>query len=89
MPRPVGRPRGEVAAALRAAAEQAPGTVRELAARSLVGRKTAGFTATRMLQRGELVVVVKSRPAILGVPTEARDPEAAAADLAAALQAWR
>jgi len=51
---PGGRPRGEIAQALLNAAAK-PGTVRQLAHRSLVGLAAARWTASRMLVRGELV----------------------------------
>lgn len=64
----MGRPLGEVAAALRAEAERRPGTVRELSARARVGYRVARYTASRMLERGELVPVLGSRPAVVVAP---------------------
>lgn len=61
----VGRPMGEVAAAMLAQARERPGTVRELAARAQVGYRLGRYTASRMLLRGELVRVLGSRPAVL------------------------
>ena len=61
----VGRPMGELAAAMLAQACERPGTVRELAARSGVGYRLARYTASRMLERGELVKVLGSRPAVV------------------------
>jgi len=58
------RPRGsfgEVALALSTAAMQ-PGTVRELALRSCVGYDVARYTASRLVDAGELVVVESGRP---------------------------
>lgn len=63
-----GRPAGEVRQALARAAEMGPATVRELAKRAQVGMSVAHVTATRMRDRGELVVLVDSRPAVLAVP---------------------
>lgn len=40
----------------------------ELAARAQVGRAAAKYTASRMVARGELVVVEDGRPAVLGLP---------------------
>jgi len=62
--------RGELAVAiLRAAEAHGPGTVRELCARSQVAFVAGNYTATRLLQRGDLVVVARSRPVVLGMPT--------------------
>ena len=63
------RPAGEVTRALLAAAEAGPGTVRELAARACAGRHAARYTCSRMLSRGELMIVTPGRPAILGLAT--------------------
>jgi hypothetical protein len=62
------RRRGELAEALSQAASQGPGCVLELAARAQVGRAAAKYTASRMVARGELVVVEDGRPAVLGLP---------------------
>jgi hypothetical protein len=62
------RPRGsygEVAEALRTAAAQAPGTVRDLAQRACVGYDVARYTASRLVDAGTLVVQVPQRPAVL------------------------
>lgn len=48
------RPRGEFAMAL-AHAASTPGTVRQFCERAQVGYAAGSYTATRMLQRGELV----------------------------------
>jgi hypothetical protein len=63
------RPRGELSQALVKAAEQGPGPVRALAERAQVGYGAARYTASRMVDRGELVVLQGGRPAVLGVPT--------------------
>lgn len=63
------RPRGELSQALVKAATQGPGAVRTLAARAQVGYSAARYTASRMVDRGELVVLEAGRPALLGVPT--------------------
>jgi hypothetical protein len=63
------RPRGELSQALVKAASQGPGPVRTLAERAQVGYSAARYTASRMVDRGELVVLEAGRPALLGVPT--------------------
>lgn len=62
------RPVGDVARAMRQAADAGPGTVRTLAHRAQVGYDLARCTATRLVQRGELVVVGDDRPMVLAVP---------------------
>lgn len=62
------RPVGEIARAMRQAAEKGPGTVRDLAQRAQVGYAVAATTATRLVQRGQLVVVNEQRPMVLSVP---------------------
>lgn len=59
---------GDVAVALLGAAREGPGTVRTLAQRAQVGYGAAWYTATRLKERGELVVVEDGRPAVLAVP---------------------
>ena len=59
------RPRGDLSRALASAAAQ-PGTVVQLAHRSQVSVPAARYTASRMVDRGELVVVHDGRPAVLG-----------------------
>jgi hypothetical protein len=62
------RPRGsfgDIARALRTAAEQGPGTVRELAARAQVGQRCAWYTANRLIGAGELAIVREQRPMVL------------------------
>ena len=81
------RPHGELVQALQAAAGAGPGTVRELAHRGLVGLSVARYTASRMVDRGQLVVVDAGRPAVLALPTTTcAEAAAVGADLAAA---WR
>jgi hypothetical protein len=63
------RPRGELSQALVKAAAQGPGPVRALAERAQVGYGAARYTASRMVDRGELVVLEAGRPALLGVPS--------------------
>lgn len=59
------RPMGEIALVLRSAAVQ-PGTVRQLAERAQVGYDSARYTASRLIDRGELVVLDgNARPAVL------------------------
>lgn len=76
MPRP-GRPLGDIAQALIEAAGQKPGTVAELAARAQVGRAPARMTCSRLVTRGQLVVVNRKRPielqAVAGVCTPVVD----------------
>lgn len=83
------RPRGEISEALLAAARHGPCTVRELAARALVGRDAAAYTACRLVARGELVSLNgRRKPATLALPPEgtaAPDPQA----LADVMAAWR
>lgn len=68
------RPRGEVSEALVRAAQAGPAPVRELAARAGVGYSVARYTATRLVDRGELVVLHGGRPAVLAaLPAAARD----------------
>ena len=60
---------GDVRQALAKAAEEAPGSVRELAERAQVGYSVARYTASRMLDRDELMVVEPGRPAVLAAPS--------------------
>lgn len=62
------RPRGEINQALATAWQQGPATVTQAAHRACVGLSVARYTATRMVERGQLVVVEDGRPAVLGVP---------------------
>lgn len=74
------RPMGPIAKAMRQAAAQKPGSVRELAQRAQVGYAAACYTATRMVQRGELVPVTTSRPVVLQAAGDVPpDPPAAPA----------
>jgi len=61
MPR-LGRPLGDIAQALIKAASQKPGTVADLAARAQVGRAPARMTCSRLVTRGQLIVVNRKRP---------------------------
>jgi hypothetical protein len=70
----LGRPQGEVRLALRQAAVQGPGTVRELAGRSQVGLRVAQVTVSRMVDNGELLVLQLGRPAVVGLPDKAAAP---------------
>lgn len=68
----MGRPRrtyGEVAQALRVAADQGPGTAKQLAERAQVGYAAGQYTASRLQAAGELVKLNQGRPAVLGRPT--------------------
>lgn len=70
-----GRPRGshgEVRQALRDAWAEGPAPVREVAARAKVGLAVARYTASRMADDGQLVVVVEKRPAVLALADDAR-----------------
>ncbi len=60
---------GEIARALRNAAMQGPGTVRELASRSQVGTRCARYTAHRLIEAGQLAVVCDARPMVLTLGT--------------------
>ena len=59
------RPQGEIARALVDAAGQEPGTVLQLAHRAQVSVPVARYTASRLLERGDLRVVQPGRPAVL------------------------
>lgn len=86
-----GRPAGslgEVAQAMLAQALVEPGTARELARRALVGDRVGMYTASRLLDAGELVRVAGTRPAVLAspaCPALCLLPDAAAEDPAARL----
>ena len=56
---------GDIARALRKAAEQGPASVREMAARAQVGQRCAWYTAHRLVAAGELAVLREQRPMIL------------------------
>jgi hypothetical protein len=58
---------GEISLAMLSMAAQQPGTVRDLAMRAQVGYDVARYTATRLVERGQLVRVADQRPAVLGV----------------------
>lgn len=62
------RPVGDISMAMCKAAEIGPGTVRDLACRAQVGYGLARCTATRLVQRGDLMVVGAQRPMVLAVP---------------------
>ena len=79
------RPHGDIRQALYRAAAEAPGSVRELAERAQVGYSAARYTASRMLERDELLVVKDGRPAVLAAPTCPAIPPGGET-LAAALQ---
>jgi hypothetical protein len=68
------RPMGPIAKAMRQAAAQQPGSVRELAERAQVGYAAACYTATRMVQRGQLVPLTTSRPVVLQAVDAAESP---------------
>lgn len=76
------RPPGEISIALLTEAREAPGTVRDLAERAQVGYAAARYTASRLVQRGELVELTDVRPVVLGICPHI---EPAGADLADAL----
>jgi len=66
-----GRPAGSygpVALALCDAAGSGPAAVRELCARAQVAYGTGRYTASRLVDAGELVVLRPGRPAVLGRP---------------------
>ena len=62
------RPRGEVRQALARAFEQGPAEVKVAAQRACVGAAVARYTASRMVDSGELVIVRSGKPAVLAVP---------------------
>lgn len=59
------RPRGEISMALAAAAKSGPGTVADMCRRAQVGMAAGRYTASRMVDRGELVVLEAGRPAVV------------------------
>ena len=61
------RPRGEVRLALARAFSQGPAEVKVAARRAQVGLATARYTASRMLDAGELVVLRDRRPAVFAL----------------------
>lgn len=62
------RPLGDLSRALIAAAFEHPGTVRQLAERAQVGFGAAEYTASRLVDRGQLIRLNEGRPAVLGAP---------------------
>lgn len=62
------RPIGEVRLAMKQAWAQGPAPVTEAAARACVGLGAARYTASRMVEAGDLVVIQPGRPAVLGLP---------------------
>lgn len=78
MTRPTGS-FGEIRHALARAASEAPGTVRDIAARAQVAFASARYTASRMLDEGDLEVVVPGRPAVLAARQSAGRSGATAA----------
>lgn len=82
------RPHGELVLALQAAAGAGPGTVRELAQRGVLGIAAARYTASRMVDRGQLVVVDASRPAVLALPAACTEDAVVGADLVGVLAGW-
>ena len=98
VPGATARPLGEIVRALAQAAQAGPGTVRELAQRAQVGRRVATYTASRMVARGQLVLVEGLSPAgrrrwppVFAAPAgddgDSKD-DAAAADLQKLLASW-
>lgn len=65
--RPVGA-YGPVAKALCDSARSSPGAVRDLCARAQVAYAQGRYTASRLVEAGELVVLQPGRPAVLGAP---------------------
>lgn len=62
------RPPGEVSLALLRAAAAGPAPVRVLAQRVQVGFDVARYTASRLVERGELARLSDVRPVVLGLP---------------------
>lgn len=91
----IGRPRGELGAAILSAAKAGPGTVKELADRACVGRRVACYTCSRLVASGHLVVLHKRPPfdgpgrppEVLALPS--KDIAEPADALAAVMSAWR
>lgn len=54
--------------ALMQAYERGPAQVRVAAERACVGLAVARYTASRMVDSGELAVLVPGKPAVLGLP---------------------
>lgn len=73
------RPQGEIRAALLDAARGGPGTSRDFAHRAQVGLGAAYYTASRMVDAGQLVVLKPGKPALLALPDHAPAHQAAAA----------
>ena len=67
------RPLGDITKAMWEAALH-PGTVRELAARARVGYDVARYTASRMVDRGQLAREPGTRPAVLSAVCERPAP---------------
>lgn len=65
--RPVGS-YGPVAKALCDSARSSPGTVRDLCMRAQVANSHGRYTASRLVEAGDLVVLQPGRPAVLGAP---------------------
>lgn len=89
---------GEATRALAEAARAGPGTVRKLAQRAQMGRRLATYTASRMVARGQLVLVEglsptgrRRWPPVFAAPASAdgeSDAGTAAADLQKLLAGW-
>lgn len=73
------RPVGLITRALAQAWSHGPAPVAVAAQRACVGFGAARYTASRMVARGDLVVVAGGRPLVLGLSPEA-DPQAPAAE---------
>ena len=75
------RPPGDVRLALQKAWQQGPAQVSVAAERACVGRAVARYTASRMVDSGQLVVVQPGKPAVLalaGCVPAASGPQVAA-----------
>jgi hypothetical protein len=64
------RPLGIVRLALKVAAAEQPGTIRDLAVRAQVGYATANFTVKNMAQKGDLVPVGKREVSWRAAPVQ-------------------
>ena len=84
------RPAGEIQLALVQAWREGPAPVRVAAERACVGMAAAKYTATRMVSRGDLVVVHEGRPAVLGLAADVlpADPPARHDEPMDALMCW-
>lgn len=85
------RPRGSFGAAalaLTSAAAQAPGTVRDIAARGQVDPHVARYTVSRLVSRGELAALNTGRPTVLAPAAAGASARAPFGQLAHITTSW-